>query len=266
MMPEKPPDPKPDLQKLVDLVARLRAPTAAPGTASRPCPTCGPTSWKKRTSWPEPSTAATGKSWAKSWATCSSRSRSSAVSARNLVPSASHRSSMASTARWWSATRTSSATRCWPTPRPCARPGSGASLQKEPKRESLFSGVPASLPALLGAYRLTQKAAGVGFDWPDAGEVLDKADEEIAELRASPGPGGQGRGARRGGRPPVHRRQPRPQAGRRPRSRPRRHQPQVPAALRKIEQGLAAQGKTAAEATLEEMDALWEAAKGEPAP
>src|SRR4051794_30227874 len=35
-------------------------------------------------------------------------------------------------------------------------------LQKEPKRESLFSGVPASLPALLGAYRLTQKAAGVG--------------------------------------------------------------------------------------------------------
>src|SRR5947208_2226880 len=56
-------------------------------------------------------------------------------------------------------------------------------LRKEPKRESLFSGVPASLPALLGAYRLTQKAAGVGFDWPDAAPVLAKAEEEIAELR-----------------------------------------------------------------------------------
>ena len=36
-------------------------------------------------------------------------------------------------------------------------------LQQEPKRESLFSGVPSSLPALLAAYRLTQKAAGCAF-------------------------------------------------------------------------------------------------------
>ena len=49
---------------------------------------------------------------------------------------------------------------------------------------SLLAGVPASLPALTGAYRISQKAAGVGFDWPDAGAVLDKVDEELAELRA----------------------------------------------------------------------------------
>src|SRR4029079_19702655 len=56
-------------------------------------------------------------------------------------------------------------------------------LKQESKRESLFSGVPTSLPALLAAYRLTQKAAGVGFDWPAAAAVLAKAEEEIAEVR-----------------------------------------------------------------------------------
>ena len=42
---------------------------------------------------------------------------------------------------------------------------------------------PPSLPALLAAYRMTQKAAGVGFDWRRPADVLDKLDEEIAELR-----------------------------------------------------------------------------------
>ncbi len=48
--------------------------------------------------------------------------------------------------------------------------------------ESILSGVPSSLPALTGAYRLTQKAAGVGFDWPDVQGVLDKVREELDEL------------------------------------------------------------------------------------
>lgn len=48
---------------------------------------------------------------------------------------------------------------------------------------SLLAGVPRSLPSLVAAYRMTQKAAGVGFDWPDAADVLAKLDEETAELR-----------------------------------------------------------------------------------
>ncbi|HVS03165.1 MAG TPA: nucleoside triphosphate pyrophosphohydrolase [Thermoanaerobaculia bacterium] len=48
----------------------------------------------------------------------------------------------------------------------------------------LLGGVPRSLPALLGAYRLSQKAAGVGFDWPDAAAVLAKVHEELGELEA----------------------------------------------------------------------------------
>ena len=48
---------------------------------------------------------------------------------------------------------------------------------------SLLGGVPMSMPALLAAYRMTQKAAGVGFDWPDHRSVMDKVDEELEELR-----------------------------------------------------------------------------------
>ena len=48
---------------------------------------------------------------------------------------------------------------------------------------SVLGGVPSSLPALLAAYRMTQKAAGVGFDWPDHTAVLEKLEEELQELR-----------------------------------------------------------------------------------
>jgi ATP diphosphatase len=47
-----------------------------------------------------------------------------------------------------------------------------------------LSGVPLALPALLRAEKLTARAARVGFDWPDAAAVLQKLDEEVAELRA----------------------------------------------------------------------------------
>ena len=45
--------------------------------------------------------------------------------------------------------------------------------------------VPRSLPALLRGRRLTENAATVGFDWPAVDDVLQKLDEEYAELRAS---------------------------------------------------------------------------------
>jgi nucleoside triphosphate diphosphatase len=47
-----------------------------------------------------------------------------------------------------------------------------------------LAGVPAGLPALTRAAKLTARAARVGFDWPDAAAVLEKLDEEVAELRA----------------------------------------------------------------------------------
>lgn len=47
-----------------------------------------------------------------------------------------------------------------------------------------LAGVPAGLPALTRAAKLTRRAARVGFDWPNAAGVLDKLEEEAAELRA----------------------------------------------------------------------------------
>jgi ATP diphosphatase len=47
-----------------------------------------------------------------------------------------------------------------------------------------LAGVPAGLPALTRAAKLTARAARVGFDWPDAAAVLEKLDEETVELRA----------------------------------------------------------------------------------
>ena len=47
-----------------------------------------------------------------------------------------------------------------------------------------LAGIPLGLPALTRAEKLTRRAARVGFDWPDAAAVLEKLDEEVAELRA----------------------------------------------------------------------------------
>lgn len=58
--------------------------------------------------------------------------------------------------------------------------------QKAAERASsgALAGVPTALPALARAAKLTRRAARVGFDWPDAAAVLDKLEEEAAELRA----------------------------------------------------------------------------------
>nr|MCU0256824.1 MazG family protein [Vicinamibacterales bacterium] len=52
------------------------------------------------------------------------------------------------------------------------------------RRPHLLDQVPRSLPALSGAFDIGRKVARVGFDWPSPGEVLDKIEEEIGELRA----------------------------------------------------------------------------------
>jgi tetrapyrrole methylase family protein/MazG family protein len=51
--------------------------------------------------------------------------------------------------------------------------------------KSVLAGVPAALPALQKASRLTEKAARVGFDWRGADEVFAKVEEELSELRAA---------------------------------------------------------------------------------
>jgi nucleoside triphosphate diphosphatase len=53
---------------------------------------------------------------------------------------------------------------------------------RERETGSALDGVPDALPALVRAHRVSEKAATVGFDWPDAAAVRSKVDEELREL------------------------------------------------------------------------------------
>jgi XTP/dITP diphosphohydrolase len=55
-------------------------------------------------------------------------------------------------------------------------------LQKEGNR-SVLGGVPKSAPSLVKAYRIQEKANGVGFDWHNKDEVWEKVEEEMAEFK-----------------------------------------------------------------------------------
>jgi MazG family protein len=50
---------------------------------------------------------------------------------------------------------------------------------------TLLGGVPRALPALVEAQQIASRAAGVGFDWENAGQVIEKLHEELAEFNAA---------------------------------------------------------------------------------
>jgi MazG family protein len=70
---------------------------------------------------------------------------------------------------------------------------------KSKHRRSIADGLPPGMPSLHRAHRLQDRAAGVGFDWPDVEGPVQKVEEELtevqAELEASPPP--------RAGSPPI---------------------------------------------------------------
>jgi nucleoside triphosphate diphosphatase len=71
---------------------------------------------------------------------------------------------------------------------------------------SILAGISTAMPSLLEAYKLSSRAAQVGFDWPDMHGLFDKLGEETHELREhlrefpSPGPRPEGRGVAGAGR------------------------------------------------------------------
>jgi XTP/dITP diphosphohydrolase len=54
---------------------------------------------------------------------------------------------------------------------------------KEKGRKTVLGGVPNSLPAMVKAFRMQEKARGVGFDWKETEQVWEKVNEEIGELQ-----------------------------------------------------------------------------------
>jgi len=78
--------------------------------------------------------------------------------------------------------------------------GGGKSAKDQEHPESVLAGVSTSMPALLEAYKISSRAAHVGFEWPEIEGLFDKLHEETDELRAElkkwpePGPTPPGRG------------------------------------------------------------------------
>jgi NTP pyrophosphatase (non-canonical NTP hydrolase) len=132
----------------------------------------------------------------------------------------------------------------------------------EKPRGSLMEGLPLHLPALMRAFRLTQRAARVGFDWEHKDQVWQKLEEELKEFQEAL-------------------REDRKEALREelgdifftlvnlarfidvdPEDALRRVTNKFAARFTYIEQRLQDQGKTPHEVALAEMDALWEVSKG----
>ncbi|HEV2864631.1 MAG TPA: nucleoside triphosphate pyrophosphohydrolase [Pyrinomonadaceae bacterium] len=140
---------------------------------------------------------------------------------------------------------------------------------KQEPEASLLDGVSSKAPALMEAHQLTTKAARVGFDWERVEDIFDKLHEEIDELREAirehRDSAGEGESARV--REEVgdllfavtniaRHLSVEPEAALKLTNRKFRRR------FRHIELGLRARGREPGQATLEEMEELWQEAKG----
>jgi nucleoside triphosphate diphosphatase len=125
----------------------------------------------------------------------------------------------------------------------------------------LLSAVPATLPALSRAQKLTARAAKVGFDWPEARQVIEKVREELGEVEDAMASGDGDRMEDEIGdllfavtNLARHLRVD-------PESALRRTNLKFERRFRTIETTLEAQGRSPLDASLDEMERLWIAAK-----
>lgn len=128
-------------------------------------------------------------------------------------------------------------------------------------RTSILDGIPPALPALMRALEVSKRVVKVGFEWPTVSEVLDKVEEEIRELRTEIALGETARAGDELGdllftlvnvarRLQVD-----------PEDALRRMTRRFAARFRHIEVHAAHSGRAVSEMTLEEMEAVWQAAK-----
>jgi MazG family protein len=159
----------------------------------------------------------------------------------------------------------------------------GATVATDEKR-SILAGVSSKMPSLLEAQKISSRAAQIGFDWPDVEGLFDKLDEETQELREHlkefppPGPRPQGRGIAGSGRTVITEQLQEkleeevgdlffvlvniarylsvdPESALRKTNRKFRRRFQW------MEDRLQAAGRSAADASMEELESLWQKAK-----
>jgi len=130
-------------------------------------------------------------------------------------------------------------------------------------RRSVLDGVPNSLPALMRAMAISKRAVSVGFEWPSMDALVDKLDEEVHELKHELAQGDRDRAADEIGDLlftivnvarwlKVD-----------PEQALLRMTKRFSERFRRIEKAARAEGRSLSEMTIQEMDALWDQAKGE---
>jgi ATP diphosphatase len=135
--------------------------------------------------------------------------------------------------------------------------------QEEVARKSLLSGVKAGQPALTRAMELQRKASSVGFDWNDPRAVLRKIREEADEIEAALDHGDADKLTDETGDLLFALVNLARHVGADPETALRGTNAKFERRFGYIERALAAQGRSLEGATLAEMDALWNEAKGE---
>ena len=138
--------------------------------------------------------------------------------------------------------------------------------QKRAEREGraergTLAGIPVALPALTRAEKLTARAARVGFDWPNPAAVLEKLEEEAAELRAEMDAADPARLADEVGDLLFVLANLARKLDLDPDACLRAANAKFARRFGAIEAALAQDGRTPEEATLDEMEAAWQAAK-----
>src|SRR5579862_9426507 len=165
----------------------------------------------------------------------------------------------------------------------------GIAADKTDEKRSILAGVPSAMPSLLEAHKLSSRAAQAGFDWPNIDGLLDKLQEETNELREelksfpTPGPRPQGRGIAGSGRTVIPENL---QAGLEeevgdlffvlvniarylsvdPESSLRKTNRKFKRRFQWMEERLHESGRTADQASTEELEALWQQAKSQEKP
>jgi nucleoside triphosphate diphosphatase len=128
------------------------------------------------------------------------------------------------------------------------------------ERRSLLRGVPRSLPSLLRAHEIGTRVAAVGFDWSQTTDVVDKIEEEVAELRHALMEDGARTEEEMGDLlfsiANLARK-----LGIEPESALRKANERFTARFDALERAFEARGRSIHEATLEEMESEWQAVK-----
>lgn len=130
-------------------------------------------------------------------------------------------------------------------------------------QKGTLDGVAIGLPALLRAYKLQKRAARVGFDWPDIGDVIAKITEEAAELVEARDTLSQAEVEEEFGDLMFVMANLGRHLGLEPEAALRAANAKFTRRFQGVEARLAARGKTPADSNLSEMDALWDLVKAD---